>query len=37
MDKVRSLLLALEEREQPYYLVMSPDLIGGIDNGSELV
>jgi len=37
MDKVRSLLLALEEREQPYFLTMSPELLGGIENPSEMV
>jgi hypothetical protein len=37
MDKVRAVLLALEERKQPYFLMMNPELLGGIDNPGEMV
>lgn len=37
MDKVRNLLLALEERQQPYFMMMNPMLLGGIDNAGEMV
>lgn len=37
MDKVRSIMLALEADPNPYYLTMDPRLIGGIDDASEMV
>lgn len=37
MEKVRSLLLALEERDSPYLLMINPDLLGGIVNAAEMV
>ncbi|WP_293920638.1 DUF2513 domain-containing protein [Sphingobium sp. UBA5915] len=37
MDKVRNILLALEERQKPYFMMMNPELIGGIQSTGEMV
>lgn len=37
MDKVRSILLALEDRAGPYLLMMKPELLGGIEKPGEMV
>lgn len=37
MDKVRTLLLALEEKTKPYMMMIDPELLGGIEDASEMV
>ncbi|WP_122928439.1 MULTISPECIES: DUF2513 domain-containing protein [Sphingobium] len=37
MDKVRSLLLALEDRDGPYHMMLKPELLGGIEKPGEMV
>lgn len=37
MDKVRSLLLALEERQKPYFMMMNPERLAGIADAGEMV
>lgn len=37
MDKVRSILLALEAKEQPYFMMVNPELLGGVNNAGEMV
>lgn len=37
MEKVRSVLLALEEKKTPYLLMVKPECLGGIENSAEMV
>ena len=37
MDKVRSLLLDLEQKNGPYLMMMNPELLGGINKPAEMV
>jgi len=37
MDKVRAILLAIEEQDAPYMLMMNPPLLGGVEDAQEMV
>jgi hypothetical protein len=37
MDKVRSIMLALEERRDPYFLSYNPEPLADLDDPSEIV